>query len=117
LPKDLPLWGTVAYYFYRWKRSEKWRKILAALTAEERKRQGYSLEPPAVIINSQSVKTTEKRRVKGDDAVKKIRGRKRLIAYHRAVGAFGEYEGRSGWRGVDTTFVAKASRGAGGICR
>ncbi|MEM2126353.1 MAG: IS5 family transposase [Candidatus Methanosuratincola sp.] len=60
LPKDLPPWGTVAYYFSRWKRSGKWRKILAALTAEDREQQGRLPEPSAVIIDSQSVKTTEK---------------------------------------------------------
>jgi putative transposase len=60
LPHDLPAWPTVQYYFRNWSNDGTWERIAQALRRKERMRQGRNEEPSAGIIDSQSVKTTEK---------------------------------------------------------
>jgi putative transposase len=60
LPKDYPPWQTVYGYFARWKRNGTWQAILDALRRQVRLRAGRQAEPSAGIVDSQSVKTTEK---------------------------------------------------------
>jgi putative transposase len=60
LPKDFPPWQTVYGYFARWKRDGTWKRIHDTLRAEVRMEAGREEEPSAGIIDSQSVKTTEK---------------------------------------------------------
>src|SRR6266487_2897232 len=60
LPHDLPPWGTVHYYYRRWRRDGTWKKVHAALRTEVRAAAGREPSPSAAIIDSQSVKTTEK---------------------------------------------------------
>ena len=60
LPNDYPNWKTVYSRFSRWKNNGTWRKIHDQLRRESRKGQGREEEPSAGIIDSQSVKTTEK---------------------------------------------------------
>ncbi len=60
LPHDLPPWGTVHYYYRRWRRDGTWQKVHAALRTEVRAAAGREPSPSAAIIDSQSVKTTEK---------------------------------------------------------
>lgn len=60
LPHDLPPWSTVQYYFRNWSNDGTWERIAQALRRKERVRQGHNEEPSAGIIDSQSVKTTEK---------------------------------------------------------
>ncbi len=60
LPKDFPPWQTVYGYFARWKRNETWRRLHDALRREVRQKAGRQEEPSAGIVDSQSVKTTEK---------------------------------------------------------
>jgi putative transposase len=60
LPKDYPPWQTVYGYFARWKRDGTWQAIHDALRRRVRLKAGRKPEPSAAIVDSQSVKTTEK---------------------------------------------------------
>ena len=60
LPQSYPRWKTVYSCFWRWQRSGGWDKVLAALRVEVRSAQGRSATPSAAIVDSQSVKSTEK---------------------------------------------------------
>ena len=60
LPRDYPPWGTVHYYYRVWRLAGLWAKIHDALREQVRGRAGRKATPSAAIIDSQSVKTTEK---------------------------------------------------------
>jgi putative transposase len=60
LPEGFPKWETVYWYFSRWLQDGTWVKINDQLRKELRVMIGRDQEPAAVIIDSQSVKTTEK---------------------------------------------------------
>jgi putative transposase len=60
LPHDLPPWGTVHYYFWRWQRDGTWQAIHDTLRSRVRRSAGKEASPGAAIVDSQSVKTTEK---------------------------------------------------------
>ena len=60
LPHDFPPWGTVHYYFRRWRLDGTWQHIHDTLHAAARRAAGREASPSAAIIDSQSVKTTEK---------------------------------------------------------
>ena len=60
LPHDFPPWGTVYTYFRKWKTDGTWKAIHDTLHQKCRKQDGREPEPSAAILDSQSVKTTEK---------------------------------------------------------
>ncbi len=60
LPHDLPHWQSVYHYFRQWKRDGTWLRVHDYLHEEVRKQMGRDPQPSAAIIDSQSVKTTEK---------------------------------------------------------
>jgi putative transposase len=60
LPHDLPPWGTAAGYYRIWRRNGTWETIHDALREQVRVKAGREATPSAAIIDSQSVKTTEK---------------------------------------------------------
>ncbi len=60
VPHDLPPWGTVWWYFREWRNDGTWRSIEEALRPKVREMEGREATPSAAIIDSQSVKTTEK---------------------------------------------------------
>jgi putative transposase len=60
LPKEYPPWPTVWTYFRQWRRSGVWETLHAALREAARRQMGREITPSAAIIDSQSVKTTQK---------------------------------------------------------
>jgi len=61
IPHDFPPWGTVHYYYRRWRLDGTWHKVHDALREQVRsEKEGREATPSAAIIDSQSVKTTEK---------------------------------------------------------
>lgn len=61
LPKDFPKWKTVYDYFRNWKLDGTWKRINDELRGKLRLAAGRKEEPSAGVIDSQSVKTTEKK--------------------------------------------------------
>ena len=60
LPRDFPPWGTAHYYFWKWRRCGVWKRMHDGLREEVRRKAGREATPSAAILDSQSVKTTEK---------------------------------------------------------
>lgn len=80
LPRDFPPFTTVQNHFYRWRDSGLWTQILTLLVMDTREAEEREAAPTAVIVDSQSVKTTEAGGPRGYDAGKKVKGRKRNLA-------------------------------------
>jgi putative transposase len=60
LPKDFPPYQTIYDYFWSWRKNGTWSKVHEALRDLVREQEGREVSPSAAIIDSQSVKTTEK---------------------------------------------------------
>jgi len=60
LPHEFPPWQTVYEYFAAWRKAGIWEGIHTALREQLRIRQGRSATPSAAIVDSQSVRSTEK---------------------------------------------------------
>jgi transposase len=60
LPHDLPPWGTVWWSFRPWREAGVWETVNTALREQARRRVGRDPTPRAAILDSQSVKTTER---------------------------------------------------------
>ena len=60
LPHDLPPWQTVYKYFRGFSEDGTWERVHDAMRPNVREGEGRSAMPTAAIIDSQSVKTTEK---------------------------------------------------------
>ena len=60
IPSDFPPWGTVWWYFRQWRLEGAWVRVHRALHRAARVAKGQNPEPAVVIMDSQSVKTTEK---------------------------------------------------------
>ena len=54
------LGGTVWWYFRKWRDDGTWERVEETLRARVREAAGREATPSAAIIDSQSVKTTEK---------------------------------------------------------
>ncbi|PLS80285.1 MAG: IS5/IS1182 family transposase, partial [Chloroflexi bacterium] len=79
LPKDLPNYGTVYYYFRKWRDDGTFERMNTELRQMVRERAGRDKEPTVAIVDSQSVKTTEVGGAVGFNSHKQIKGRKRHI--------------------------------------
>jgi putative transposase len=60
LPHDFPPWQSVYHYFRLWRLEGRWEAALTALREQYRRDQGREATPSAAVLDSQSVKTTEK---------------------------------------------------------
>ena len=79
LPDVYPKWELVYYYFSNWRDRELFEEINTMLRENVRESTGRNAQCSAVIIDSQSVKTTRKGGFRGVDGNKKINGRKRHL--------------------------------------
>ncbi len=60
LPHEFPPWSTVWTYFRTWRNDGTWERIHTVLREQVRVKQGREPTPSAAIIDSQSVKTSQK---------------------------------------------------------
>ena len=80
LPSNFPPSQTVFYHFRRFRLHGWWHRLYTALHRAERERVGRHAEPSAAVLDSQSVKTVEESaRIRGYDAHKCVKGRKRHL--------------------------------------
>ena len=79
LPREFPGWSTVYHYFQAWKNTGVWTCIQRSMYQQARRQAGRAACPSVVIMDGQSVKTTERGGIRGFDVHKRVKGRKRHI--------------------------------------
>jgi putative transposase len=60
IPHDFPPSGTVYWYFWTWRQEGHWQQMHDVLREQVRTDAGREKSPSAAILDSQTVKTTEK---------------------------------------------------------
>ncbi|MCP3396952.1 transposase [Bradyrhizobium sp. CCGB20] len=59
LPKQFPPYSTVQGYFYDWRDSGRWHRIVRILVRRARKKLGHKPTPTAAVIDSHTASTTQ----------------------------------------------------------
>ena len=72
-----PPWRTIYRWFARLRDNGTWETINHHLGMRDREQAGREAGATAAVMDSQSVKTTESRGIRGHDGGNKIKGRKR----------------------------------------
>ena len=60
LPHEFPTWSTVYVYYRRWRVAGIWQRAHESLHRQVRRKAGKEETPTAAILDSQSVKTSQK---------------------------------------------------------
>ena len=79
LPKEFPPYSTVQGYFYAWRDTGRWQRIVEVLVRRARRKLGRKPKPTAAVLDSQTASTTEAGGPRGFDPGKRLHGRKRHI--------------------------------------
>jgi putative transposase len=80
LPSNFPPWQTVFYHFRQVRLNGTWHLLYTAMYRAEREHVGRNADQSAAIVDSQSVKTVEESaHIRGYDAHKCVKGRKRHL--------------------------------------
>jgi putative transposase len=74
LPNEYPPWKTVYSFYKRAKDKGIWEKMMRDLVTKSRIKMGRNPDPSYSLIDSQSVKTTDKAEERGIDGGKKGKG-------------------------------------------
>jgi len=131
LPLDFPPYQLVYYYFRSWTVSGRWQGLNQQLNRLYRLLEGRQSSPSVAIVDSQSVKNSE-RGISGTgfDGHKRIKGRKRHLAVdtlglilavsltaanlHDSKAAFGLFEilAEQGYQRLETILADSAYRGS-----
>ncbi|SRR5581483_7517790 len=78
-PREYPAWQSVYTYFQQWRDDGTGQRLHETLRAQVRRQAGRHKHPTGGALDSQSVKITQGPGVRGYDAGKRIKGRKRPV--------------------------------------
>jgi len=85
LPNDLPPWGTVHWFYRRFRLDGVWQEIHDRMRENVRVAAGKAPTPSAAVVDSQSVKTTEKGGYMGMTRARKSAAESGILSSTRSV--------------------------------